>query len=69
LEKRIESFITASTNLVSQYPDTEAYVANKNQSLRDRWSELLLLIKEHKTKMDLAVKYYHLIEVVSIKQA
>ncbi|XP_065086402.1 titin isoform X2 [Ochlerotatus camptorhynchus] len=64
LESKIESFVSSSQSLSSQYPETAQYVHTEATKIRNEWAELFNTIQEYRKLTTIAIQYYELITVV-----
>ena len=66
LEQRIENVVKSSENICNTYPDTETYVKNEVQKLKNRWDDLKERTKQQRKITDLTIDYYKYADDVSI---
>nr|XP_029725941.1 muscle M-line assembly protein unc-89-like isoform X7 [Aedes albopictus] len=64
LETKIETFVTSSQSLSSQYPETGQYVHMEATKIRNEWAELFNTIQEYRKLTTIAIQYYELISMV-----
>ncbi|XP_062540646.1 titin isoform X4 [Armigeres subalbatus] len=64
LEMKIETFVSSSQSLSSQYPETAQYVHTEATKIRNEWADLFNTIQEYKKLTTIAIQYYELISMV-----
>lgn len=66
LEKRIENFVyTSKNNICTIYPDTEQFVKDEVQKLKNRWEDFKQRTHNTRKSIDLTIEYFTLGDTVS----
>ncbi|XP_038114693.1 titin isoform X5 [Culex quinquefasciatus] len=64
LESRIETFVSSSQGLASQYPETSQYVHAEATKVRNEWADLVNRTQEYRQLTTVSIEYFELISVV-----